>query len=272
MNKKFKGYLLISDMDGTLLNSNKKISKNNIEAINRFVAQGGIFTFATGRMLESAKKYLDVVNVNVPVILYNGSKIHDYSKEETIYELFLEDEVKNILKQIKRQYSYLGLEIYCKENVYIFNDCRFSKRFASNRSDVHYDIPESLWTENWTKILILGEENQLDIFEHNFVSKFGQFNIVRSGENYLEILPLGTSKGHALQKLCKIVNIDISNTIAVGDNMNDFELLKKSGYGFCVANGNKKLLAEINYKCSSNDEHAIEYIVNWAEKNIIVRK
>lgn len=270
MNEKFKGYLLVSDMDGTLLNTDKKISKNNIDAINKFVAQGGIFTFATGRMMESVRKYLDTVNINVPIILYNGTKIHDYNKDETLYELFLEEKVKSIIKKMKEQYKDLGIEIYCNENVYIFNNCRFAERFAPDRNDVHYNIPEELWSLNWTKILILGEEEQLNILEENFSSCFGQVNLVRSGENYLEILPVGTSKGHALEKLCKIINIDISNTIAVGDNMNDFELLKKSGYGFCVSNGNKKLLNEIKYKCSSNDEHAIEYIVNWAEENLVV--
>ena len=65
-----------------------------------------------------------------------------------------------------------------------------------------------------------------------------------------------------------MLSIDISKAISVGDNMNDYEMLKKSGYGFCVANGNKKLLNEIKYKCSSNDEHAIEYVVKWAEENL----
>jgi len=268
MDKKFEGYLLVSDMDGTLIDNNGKISEKNIKAINSFVEQGGIFTIATGRMLESAKRYLHLININIPVILYNGTKIHDYNKEETIYELFLEDEIKSIIKKVKQHDASLGMEIYCEENVYIFNHCRFTKRFDSKRLDVHHDIPERLWDRAWTKILILGEEQQLDRLEEDFISTFGQANLVRSGENYLELLPLNTSKGHALQRLCKMISIDISKAISVGDNMNDYEMLKKSGYGFCVANGNKKLLKEVNYICSSNNEHAIEYVVKWAEKNL----
>lgn len=268
MDKKFQGYLLVSDMDGTLIDNEGKISEKNIKAINSFVEQGGIFTIATGRMLESAKRYLHLIDINIPVILYNGTKIHDYNKEETIYELFLEDEIKSIITNVKQNDASLGIEIYCEENVYIFNHCRFTRRFAPTRSDVHFNIPESLWNKNWTKILILGEEDQIDRLEEVFISTFGQVNLVRSGENYLELLPLGTSKGYALERLCKMLNIDISKTISVGDNMNDYEMLKRSGYGFCVANGNRKLLNDIKYKCSSNDEHAIEYIVKWAEKNL----
>lgn len=268
MKKKFEGYLLVSDMDGTLIDNDGKISEENINAINRFIDQGGIFTIATGRMLESAKRYLHLMDINIPVILYNGTKIHDYNKEETIYELFLEDEIKSIIKKVKEKDDSLGIEIYCEENVYIFNHCRFTKRFAVSRSDVHHNIPEGLWNKNWTKILILGEEDQIDRLEETFISVFGHANLVRSGENYLELLPQCTSKGHALERLCKILNIDIAKAISVGDNMNDYEMLKISGYGFCVANGNKKLLSEAKYNCSSNDEHAIEYVVKWAEENL----
>jgi HAD-superfamily hydrolase, subfamily IIB len=268
MGKKFEGYLLVSDMDGTLIDNDGKISAKNINAINRFVEQGGIFTIATGRMLESAKRYLHLIDINIPVILYNGTKIHDYTKEETIYELFLEDEIKNIIRKVKEKDISLGIEIYCEENVYIFNPCRFTTRFAPTRSDVHYNISESLWNKNWTKILILGEENQIDRLEENFISIFGQANLVRSGENYLELLPQSTSKGHALERLCKMLNIDISKAISVGDNMNDYEMLKRSGYGFCVANGNKRLLNGVKFTCSSNDEHAIESVVKWAEENL----
>lgn len=268
MRKKFEGYLLVSDMDGTLIDNDGKISEENIKAINCFIEQGGIFTIATGRMLESAKRYLHLMNIDIPVILYNGTKIHDYNKKETIYELFLEDEIKSIINKLKENDASLGIEIYCEENVYIFNHCRFTKRFDKARSDVHHNIPESLWNKNWTKILILGEEDQIDRLEETFIFTFGQANLVRSGENYLELLPQCTSKGHALERLCKMLNIDISKAISVGDNMNDYEMLKRSGYGFCVANGNKKLLCEAKYKCSSNDEHAIEYVVKWAEENL----
>jgi len=268
MENKFEGYLLVSDMDGTLIDNNGKISEENIKAINHFVEQGGIFTIATGRMLESARRYLHLIDINIPVILYNGTKIHDYNKAETIYELFLEDEIKPIIKNVKKNDSSLGIEIYCDENVYIFNHCRFTKRFDKSRSDVYYDIPKSLWDRTWTKILLLGEEDQINSLEETFISTFGQANLVRSGENYLEILPQCTSKGHALERLCKMLNIDVSKAISVGDNMNDYEMLKRSGYGFCVANGNKKLLDEAKYTCSSNNEHAIEYVVKWAENNL----
>ncbi|MFT8315076.1 MAG: HAD family hydrolase [Clostridium sp.] len=268
MDTKFKGYLLISDMDGTLINSKAEISKENINAINKFVDRGGIFTIATGRTMESAGRYLNQLPVNAPIILYNGAKLHDYRRKQTIYELCLEESVKDVIKKVKLSDTSLGLEIYCEENVYIYNPCRFTERFSKKGYEVYYDI-EDIWEKNWTKVLILGEEEQLDILEESFINTFGSVNLIRSGENYLEIIPKNTSKGYGLVELCRVLNIDLRKTAAVGDNMNDIELLYQAEYGFCVANGNRRVLDIVKYTCPSNDEHPIEYIVKWLEKNLV---
>ena len=80
----FNGYLLVSDMDGTLLNSNGRLSKENIAAIEYFVDNGGKFTLATGRMLPSVKRHIEKIKVNLPVIMYNGTKVYDYNTNEVI--------------------------------------------------------------------------------------------------------------------------------------------------------------------------------------------
>jgi len=74
----FSNRLLICDMDGTLLDSNSRVSMENKEALDRFVAGGGFFTVATGRMEESVMKYLQDLPVNLPAIIYNGAAIYDF--------------------------------------------------------------------------------------------------------------------------------------------------------------------------------------------------
>lgn len=267
--KKFHGYLLISDMDGTLIDSNGEISIENINAIKRFVNNGGIFTIATGRMTESARRYIHNLPIQVPAILYNGTKIYDFIKEETLFEMHLENNIKELVKKLKQYDSSLGIEIYCEEDIYIFNRCKFSERFTKKGYDIYYEIPQELWKKNWTKILILGEEDQIDKLEEEFYSVFEKANLIRSGEIFLEIVPENVSKGHAIEKLCTLLDMDISKVIAVGDNMNDFEMLTTVGYGFCVESGNKKLLNKVKYKSSSNDNHALEYVINWIEEHCL---
>ncbi|WP_010236698.1 Cof-type HAD-IIB family hydrolase [Clostridium arbusti] len=267
MDTKFKGYLLISDMDGTLIDDIGDISKENIKALEYFIKEGGIFTIATGRTMASAGRYLNKLTINAPIILYNGAKVHDYRKQQTIYELSLEEPVKEVVKEVKIYDSSLGLEIYCEENVYIYNPCRFTERFSKKGYEVYYNI-DNIWEKNWTKVLILGEEDQLNSLEESFIDTFGSVNLIRSGENYLEIIPRETSKGHAMVKLCKNLDIDLDKTIAVGDNMNDTEMIMKAGYGFCVKNGNEKLVKLAKYICPSNNDDPIKYIVNYLENTL----
>ena len=73
------GILLASDMDGTLLDSRKRLSQANQSALENFVAAGGWFTVATGRMETSVKRYLPVLPLNAPAILYNGAVIYDFT-------------------------------------------------------------------------------------------------------------------------------------------------------------------------------------------------
>ncbi|AAK80883.1 hypothetical protein BJV85_000955 [Clostridium acetobutylicum] len=268
MNKRFEGWILISDMDDTLIGSDKRISEKNLNAIKKFQSLGGRFTIATGRTMESAYRYIRNLQVDLPVILYNGAKIYDFNKSKTIFEIELDDRVKEIIKKVKEYDTSFGIEIYSNENTYIYNTCRFTERFKKRGYSVFYEIPEELWKEKWTKVLVVGEKNQEDYLEENFERLFGKVNLVRSGENYLEIIPKGLSKGAALENLCNLEGVDINKVISVGDNMNDYELIKKAGYGFCVSNGNNRLISMCSNICPSNDDNPLEYIVNWALENL----
>lgn len=128
--KIFDGYLLVSDMDGTLLNSKGKLSEENKKAIEYFVDNGGHFTLATGRMMPSIKRHIHKMKVTLPVIMYNGTKVYDFNEEKIIWEKFLEEERKNIVKAVKEFDKNVGIEIYSDETVYIYQQCSRTERFS----------------------------------------------------------------------------------------------------------------------------------------------
>lgn len=265
---KFKGYTIFSDMDGTLLNSKGKLSEENFKAINYFIDNGGVFSLATGRMLPSVNRFMSKIKVGLPVILYNGTKVYDFNNGEVIFETFLEEERKVVLKNIKTNHPTLGIEIYCDEQVYIYQSCKYTERFSKLGYDVFYNIDNSVWEKKWTKVLILGEEDEIDELEKIYKDTYEEGAIIRSGEKFFEIVPNNTSKGQALEVLCEKHGIDTEKLITIGDNMNDVELIKVGKFGFCVENGNERLkeLTELLAPC--NDNHAIEYVVKWLEKSL----
>ena len=80
----FEGILLISDIDGTLINKNFEIPQRNIDAINYFVENGGHFSLATGRSLEATRPYSKKVNMSCPAIVFNGGALCDFHNNEIV--------------------------------------------------------------------------------------------------------------------------------------------------------------------------------------------
>lgn len=266
---KFDGYLLVSDMDGTLLNSKGKLSEENKIAIEYFVDNGGQFTLATGRALLSVKKHINKMKVTLPVLLYNGTKVYDYNNESLIWEKFLEEERKNLARTLTKIESNVGIEIYSNEVIHIYKSCKRTERFKNLGYDVRYKVEDSIFDEKWTKVLVVGEKEELDEVESYIRNIYGDNDIVRSSDVYLEIIPKGISKGEALKKLIKLKQLNDLKVITVGDNLNDVELLEVGHYGFCTENGSPLLKASTNYFTKSNDEHAIEHIIRWIEEELL---
>lgn len=269
MGKSFEGYLLVSDMDGTLLNSKKEISDKNKEAIEYFIKKGGKFTVATGRMLSSVEEFIDELNIDIPAILHNGAKIYDYKEEMIISEYFIEEYRKKSIKRVYEDNPHIGIEIFSDEVVYIYRSCGLTERYKKHNFNVRYDLPNDIWEKDWTKVLLIGSEGELDYLEKDYKIKYDSGNAFRSGPNYFDIVANGVTKGKALQDLIEIYNIDPEKVIAIGDNMNDIEMLEVANYGFCIKTGAKRAIENAKHIAPSNDEDPIAYVVKWIDEKII---
>ncbi|MBD7910875.1 HAD family hydrolase [Clostridium cibarium] len=268
MEKIFEGYLLVSDMDGTLLNSKKQISKENKEAIKYFVERGGKFTVATGRMLSSVEEFIDELSIDMPAILHNGAKIYDYREEKVISEHSIESYRKEAIKRIYEDYPHIGIEVFSDEIVYIYRSCYLTERYKKHDFKVVYSLPDEIWEKDWTKVLLIGNEEELDALEEEYRMKYDKGNAFRSGPSYFDIVANGITKGRAVEELVQIEKIDPQNVIAVGDNMNDIEMLEVASYGFCIKTGAKRALEKAKYIAPSNDDHPIAYVISYVEEKI----
>ncbi|OOM78477.1 Cof-type HAD-IIB family hydrolase [Clostridium sp. BL-8] len=268
MKNKFGGYVIFSDLDGTLLNNNKKISKENIDAINYFIKNGGMFSVATGRVIEATEEYISSIKMNLPIIVYNGGLIYDYNNKKVIMEKFIDEEQKQVVKRLLIDYKNIGIEIYANRKLYVIKDSGHSKRPATKMLDIIYNVTEEIFLKEWNKVLIVGEPNIINDVEESFYNKYN-IKGTRSGRTSYEILPLNESKGQALRNIKERFDLNSKKVICVGDNMNDLELLKEADFSFCPENGSDELKKHANFIASSNEEHVIKYIVDWLENNAI---
>lgn len=266
---KYDGWLMVSDMDGTLLGDDHEICKRNTEAIKRFKDGGGKFTVATGRVMAAVKMYLDRTAINAPAIMHNGAKIYDFEHGKTLFSKTIEEERKPILRKVYEEQPHLGLEVYtASEETYVYRHCDETIRFKLRGYDVCYELPEEIWNVPWIKWLIIGDREVLDEFEPIYREKYDKGFSVRSGEKYLDIVSGGVSKGLAMLEVAKMLGIDRSKIIAVGDNMNDIDMIEKAAIGVAVANAEAEARKAADYVVCSNNDGAIADVLDLLEEKL----
>ncbi|MDR3599671.1 MAG: Cof-type HAD-IIB family hydrolase [Desulfosporosinus sp.] len=269
MNKSQAGILLVCDMDGTLLNSHNQISPQNRSALNRFVAQGGSFTVATGRIEASVEQYLTELPINAPAILYNGAMIYDFHQRGVIWTSLLPVQITGVIKLILGNFPGIGVEIYQNGKIYLLaeNDLTTKHEEKENIAFIRSLSIEQL-PNPWQKVLLAWDPPKISRVESFLNGENPPLVFVRSEPYFLEILPQGVNKGFALGYLTKYLGIPHSKVVAMGDNLNDREMLQIAGYGIAVANAHVDLKAIATFCSCYNDQHAVAKVVDWIEQKM----
>ncbi len=270
---KFDGILFCTDLDDTLLDKQKNVPEQNLKAIEYFKSNGGTFTFVTGRTHLGIGGVLSQVEPNTVIGTLNGGAIYDHKQNKNIMEIELEDGFENILEFIDKSFPDIGFEVMChdkcwicKENDLIIKHINHEK-LPLIKCDYH-NVPGKRG-----KVLIVGEIERINalIPELKKLEDAKKFDFVRSTRHYYEILPKGANKGNLLKEIAKINGIDISKTIAVGDNDNDIKMLEYAGCGYAVANANENAKKAADRITVSNLDGAIAKIIEDLDNGLIFR-
>jgi Cof subfamily protein (haloacid dehalogenase superfamily) len=263
------GKWVISDLDGTLLNSSQQISKAIKHRVNEFQASGGLFTLATGRTLCSALPFIEELEIKVPVILYNGAKLYDPIKKIFFKEHFLpESSFEHTLRSYEMTGKSMGLDllVFSQEQIYCPSTTPSVKRFMQkDQVPVIEKSISDIYTHSLaaTKIMFIGDFGSINSFQDRCFGASLQmtgsaWHAVQSEPELLEILPPNVNKGTACLDLIEILGLDVSNFTALGDNLNDLELISVLPNGVAVQNAHPRLREKADWvTCRSNDEDAI---------------
>lgn len=264
----FCGKLLVCDMDGTLLNQENLVSKENKDAIEYFVRGGGKFSLATGRSANGIKEYVNSLPVNVPVILMNGAQIYDFQQDRVIWKSGLEEDIDSVLKNLINEFPGLGIEVFNDNGVQILrkNDVTEWHRHKESIMPGVFgfeDIPKP-----WYKIVLAWDNSSLKRVEEFLRGKTGTSRSVFAEEVFLDLLNHKTSKGAALKHLAGLLEIPSDHVIAMGDNLNDLEMIEFAGTGVAVENANHMLKKSAQLCTVSHNSHAVAHVVRYIENNV----
>lgn len=267
---KFEGILLCTDLDDTLLTSDKSVSKENKEALEYFMSEGGLFTFATGRIPYGAKLMLEHIVPNAPMVCFNGAGIYDFEEDHLLWNMSLHRDRIKILEFVEENLPFSGIEVctadklyFCKTNEAVYEH-KEHERLPDRFCDYH-DIEEE-----WVKVLIMQKESEVGMVRDVIAGSdfHDRFDFIQSSPKYYEILPKGASKGGCLLKLADMLEIDRRRVIAAGDNENDLSMIKAAGVGMAVTNAIKEVLDAADVIIPDHNSHALAAAVKWIEADI----
>ena len=270
---KFDGVLMVSDLDGTLLNSQSQISQKNRDAIEYFESEGGHFTYISGRVARCLAPILQKMTPPIPVGCNNG-RVSDPHTEEWIDFEAMSLDVLPLVEDILAQFPDAGLVIMGKKHIYFSKCDPIADRFREivglpERYDWITDIKEPFCKVLFTYPADRFEELRAAVDKHPLSANY---ELVRSDPKYYEVMPKGCNKGHALESLAAYLHISPERTISVGDNENDISMFQKAHIGIAVANAAPKAkeAADMVLGVTNNDGAIAEIIRQLDEGELIL--
>jgi len=267
--------LLAIDLDGTLLNNNGEIDKEDKIALKKFYERGGIIVLASGRMTDCVSLYSKILEIDTPLIVYNGAMVRLREKEKR--KIIYHNPVP--LKYSKFIINYCSknkffLNFYHNDILYAVND-PLLKKYAdiySNQTGAKYILVENLKSfENYkpTKLILITDTENKEIkrtrdYQYKYFKKlFGKnLNIVKTNPEYLEFMNKCVNKGNALKALAQYYGIKRDEIIAFGDGENDLEMILYAGISVVPKNAKEKIkkYAKIVSDYSNDDAYIAKYL------------
>lgn len=260
----YTGILLCTDLDGTLLNSQRVISAENIEAIEYFKAHGGIFTFVTGRMPFFVTDVRDAVKPNAPIGCVNGGGLYDFEKQKYLFQMELSSDILDFIRAIDREVPDVGIQPNTFHHVYFSKENIVMQEFRRLTGLPNLVCPYDAVTEPLAKFVFgFTKESEVAAIRELFAT-FGlsdRYSFLRSEQTLCEVLPLGVGKDVSIRELPKYLDTKIVKTVAVGDYDNDIPMLRAADVGIAVANACRAAKDAADRITVSNDEHAIAAVI-----------
>jgi len=252
-----KRYRLIAiDIDGTLLDSRHKVSKYTKEIIQRAVNEDITVTLSTGRMFRSAQMVADEIELDVPLITYNGALVKNSASGEIYSHQTIDPDVGDAMMCLleKRELHY---HVYIDECLYVPKLTEKTKIYAKRSGVRTRPLSEVSLRDcsGASKFLVMGDPDKLDETAIFLQEELGDhIRAAKSHPIYLEIVHSKASKGGALERLAKELTIPREAVMALGDQQNDLDMIRFAGLGIAMKNAAEELKFEADYIAGSNDE------------------
>lgn len=277
--------LIATDLDGTLLNRESRISQKNLEAIKHAQALGIEVVVATGRAQFDVKKIFENTGMNPWIIGTNGATIHQPNGELFHAVPLNEKDVIDITSWLEQEDFYY--EVFSDESIFTPNKGRELlaieiDRVKSANPDINIGELQNAAQKQFSqtgfsfiqsyKDLLKADTDIYNILAFSFDEEklekgWGKFKsrndltLVKSAKHNFELEHLDASKGLALKRLANKLNIHLDNTAAIGDSYNDLSMLKIAGRSAAMENADQEIKNACHEVAFTNDEDGVAHFI-----------
>ncbi|CAH0122533.1 MULTISPECIES: Cof-type HAD-IIB family hydrolase [unclassified Paenibacillus] len=255
--------MIAIDIDDTLLNDDMIITDETKQAIRDAIDNGIVVTLATGRMYPSAVQIARQLDLNVPLITYQGAKIKNLLDQKTVYERFVPQPIVQAVFDYARRQG-LHLQVYHDDILYSREDHEFVRTYSDTLLVPYTVAPnfDGLADKPLNKLLIADRPDKVDCICEELMSMFGQAAyITKSKPEYVEVLHVEATKGHALEYLASHYEIPMAQVIAIGDSWNDHEMIERAGLGVAMGNAIPSLQRLADYVTLTNNLNGVAHVI-----------
>lgn len=277
--------LFATDLDGTLLNRDSQISRENAEAIQKAQTSGMKVTIATGRVYSDVVEISRQGGIKTPIIGSNGATIHDENGERLFHLPFERETAASVMKWLEDQHIYYEastqMGIYAPISSHETMLAELERVLGSrpgedvermirsikkhyNKKDYHrvtshLEIPTEAFIYNIMAFSMNPDKLQRG---REYFSSRTDVAMVVSFEHNFEMQHPDVSKGNALAKLAEHFNIAMKDTAAIGDNFNDVSMLQMAGVGIAMGNAEPEIRALAKTITRTNTEHGVAHAIH----------
>ncbi|WP_375056379.1 Cof-type HAD-IIB family hydrolase [Zobellella sp. DQSA1] len=251
--------VIVSDLDGTLLNSHHQVSDYTREVLHQLVARDIEFIVATGRHYVDVRSIRDKLGLNVSLITSNGAMVHN-PNDKLIYNQTIPAEmVEDLVGRFRLPGVHLNM--YRGEHWLVEEEMPGMLDFSPD-SDFRYRLTDLRATakQGVEKVFYVGDHQQLLKVEELLLAHFGdRLNVTFSLPQCLEVMHGEVNKGSAVASLMGLKGVPLQRVIAFGDGMNDYEMLSGVGRGVVMANAHSRLRDALprHERTQSSDEDGV---------------
>lgn len=278
--------LIVSDLDGTFLNSNREVIEENVEALKVAQKKGIEIAIATGRNYGNVLALCQRAGLRPHVISNNGAFVYDKTGKQIKAVGLEKSHVKEALEWLEyRKYFYtLCTEqyVYMPENAHAILTNDYEN--ATNRViqmtpekfkegiDTFLTLDSAVFINDFYEILeqdltfgnISAITNDHDKLRQGreYFSNYNGMSMTIAGKEIFEMIHPSVSKGNALEHLTAHLNISLDHVMAIGDNYNDISMLKKVGISVAVGNAEDDVKKICRHVSLSNDDKGVAYMIH----------